>query len=81
MPKCKSCGAEIEFITLESGKKTPVNVPYAGWSAKMGETAVVKIHGHPGFVMKIPTDRPLIEVFTTHSATCPTAALHRKAKS
>jgi len=79
MPRCRSCGAAIEWITLESGKKAPVNVPNAIWSAKMGENVVVKITGRPGFVMKVPDDgRPLIEVFTSHFATCPNAEIHRK---
>ncbi len=83
MPRCKSCGAHIEYIVLESGKKAPVNVPNAIWSAKMGQNVVVKIVGRPGFVMRVPEDQggitvPLIEVFTSHFATCPDAAIFRK---
>jgi hypothetical protein len=80
-PHCKSCGAEIEFVEMESGKKNPVNIPNPTWSAMMGETVVVKIHGRPGFVMKVPDDgKPLIEVFTSHFVTCPSAAQHRRKK-
>ena len=83
MPKCKSCGAEIQFITMESGKKNPVNIPGAYWGPMPGENVVVKIHGRPGFVMKSPgpTEKgaiPLIEVFTSHFATCPFAGQYRK---
>ena len=81
MPTCKSCGAPIEYITMESGKKNPVNVPGAPWSAMMGENVVVKIRGRGGFVMKIPDQGPMIEVFRSHFATCPNAAMHRRAKN
>ena len=27
MPKCKACGAEIEWVKTPGGKLTPVNVP------------------------------------------------------
>lgn len=78
VPTCKSCGKRIEFITLESGKKAPVDLPGAAWSARMGENQIVKVRGRPGFVMKVPEEGPLVEVFTSHFVTCPDAQKFRK---
>jgi len=81
MAKCKSCDAEIAFVTMESGKKNPVDLPNPAWWPMPGENVVVKLFDRPGLVVKVPTDRPLIEVFRTHFATCPDAALHRKGRN
>jgi hypothetical protein len=80
MPSCKSCGAPIEFIKMESGKLNPVDAPGAAWLPMPGENVVVKIRGQPAFVMKAPTleQGPMIEVFRSHFTTCPNAGAHRK---
>ena len=74
MARCRSCKAEIIWEKLESGKPHPCDVPNAEyWSAMPGETVVVKIVGRPAFIMTVPEEGPLVEVFRTHFATCPDA--------
>ncbi len=82
MPRCKSCRKPIEYLTLESGKKIPVDLEITpAWSGLMGQNAIIKIHDRPAFAARIPKEGPFIELFITHFATCPNAAAHRKAKS
>jgi len=75
MPKCKSCGAEIEWWTTTDGKKMPVDVsPAPYWCPMPGATVVLKVAGRQAIVVKVPTDRPMAEVRLSHFATCPQGA-------
>jgi len=82
MSKCRSCGAEIRWIELESGRKIPCNAsPEPYWSPSPGETRVVVFAStlkRPAFVVQIPDDRALVSILTPHWATCPQADEWRK---
>ena len=81
MAKCRSCGALIDWVEMEGGKKMPVDrEPREMWNPMPGAMMIVKIHGKYSFVMKCPDDPlvPLIRVGISHFATCPNADEHRK---
>lgn len=81
MPKCRSCGAVIDWVELESGKKMPVDAqPRPTWCPLPGELVIVKVYGKPAFVVTVPTDEPLVKVGVSHYATCPDADEWRKKK-
>jgi len=72
---CKSCDAPIMWVTTESGKKMPLDrVPVPDGN--------VVLRGVDEPVAVYVTDkRPAIEGerrYTSHFATCPNAASHRK---
>lgn len=79
MTKCRSCGAEIKFIRMKSGKWNPVDPTRRG---------IIKDGGHEVLVTE---DGELIQgTFTSvedgangfgyisHFVTCPNADSHRK---
>lgn len=80
MAKCKSCGAEIIWITMKSGKKMPCDAKPITY-----RTLVPGTKG--GLTLVTPDGRVASGVFdpgsdqvgyTSHFATCPNAAQHRK---
>lgn len=65
--KCKSCGDRIIWAITEKGKAMPVNAEAA---------ARITLEAAPG-----PDERPtvrFVRTYTSHFATCPHAAGHRK---
>lgn len=71
MPKCRSCEAEVLWVTMESGRRMPVNPePMEGGNLQLDpeqEYARVRTDGEgPRYV--------------THYATCPQAKIWRKGK-
>ena len=80
MSRCRSCGAEIIWIKMQSGKAMPVDakkVPYwrkAGAAGKAvtpeGEVVSCDFTGDPG------TDPEM--GYISHFSTCPNAASHRR---
>lgn len=64
MSRCKTCGAEITWVTMESGKKMPVD-------AETKVFVVCDADYQNGYV-----ERGYISHFTT----CPDADHHRSAK-
>lgn len=65
MARCKSCDAEIFWVTMdESGKKMPVD------SKPKGMELIVCPDKQRG---------RFVQSFTSHFVTCPNAAAHRKA--
>ena len=65
MAKCKSCEAEILWITTQNNKQHPVDAkPVKMW-----------VPDRCG-----PTKMMMIEVYQSHFATCPDADAHRKTK-
>lgn len=82
MSRCKSCGAEIKWITMASGKSMPVDAEPIYYTT-----------AHPGAkgddVLTLVTDAGQIAKgyfnpegqkrgYTSHFATCPNAKQHRK---
>lgn len=67
MPNCKSCGAPIVWGETQSGKKMPLDT-------KMEQRYVFKQDiGYPSGDAIV-----LVNTYTSHFATCPNAAKHRK---
>lgn len=61
--RCRSCGAEIHWVRMMSGKKMPVDVRH--------QTVVVEHPTEPGlYITKVG--------YTSHFATCPNTDQHRK---
>lgn len=68
MAQCKSCGASIQWMVSEGGKKIPIDAD----PSPDGNLILFGTGAHP--VPKLWTgDR-----YKSHFATCPNAAQHRK---
>ena len=75
MSRCKSCGAEILWIKMKSGKAMPVN-PERYRFCKVGETTETFVNELGETVKGVP---PVIMTgYISHFATCPNADKHRK---
>lgn len=64
MPKCKSCGAEIHFLETKTGSLMPVDAKPA--------RVLVEQQGETWYGVE--------DGYTSHFATCPNAAKHRRPK-
>jgi hypothetical protein len=64
MATCKSCGKEIQWVKMDSGKAMPVDVTPKSMVQVSGD-------GHDEPMGKV------VRVFESHFATCPNAAQHR----
>ncbi len=71
MPECKSCGAEIIWIGLPSGKKMPLNAAVTTVFHQISADD----EGGPSWFWDS------VDGHVTHFATCPNAAAHRKPKA
>lgn len=74
MKTCSSCGAEILFVEMESGKRMPVD-PAPLFQAKAGMIYWPDAEEH-----EIPTAKVMRKatIHQPHWATCPDADRHRK---
>jgi hypothetical protein len=75
--KCKSCGALIIWATTQSGKLMPLNAepdPKGNLAISRWAT-VVAVHQRTDL-----TETQGMPTHTSHFATCPNAAGHRKVK-
>ena len=82
MSKCKSCGAEIDWIVMKSGRRMPVDPEPVHFS-------IDKIN-HSGDITLITADGMAVTGFKdmssrligylSHFATCPNADKHRRRK-
>lgn len=81
MPNCRSCGAEIKFIKLKSGKWNPVDptkrtmIEGAGKEVLVTELGEV-VHGTFASIDEGANRSGYI----SHFATCPNANQHRSRK-
>lgn len=66
MPKCKSCGAEILWVTTAAGKSTPVD-------EKTTRVAMLIEEGEGNFKIG-----EVAKGHVSHWVTCPTANEHRR---
>ena len=64
MPKCRSCNADIIWLTTENEKLMPVDAK--------SEKRVVRFNRNGQPIAKV------VDTFTPHFATCPDADKHRK---
>jgi len=67
--KCKSCGAEIEWIKTKAGKNAPI------------DAKPVKVYIEAPDLIGHENRWILISAFTSHFATCPDADKFRRKKS
>lgn len=78
--KCKSCGANIEWVTTENGKKIPVNINCI--PAVEDPTGNINGVTYDGKVIKcravMAGTEGSIKVRISHFATCPQANQWRK---
>ena len=70
---CKACGAEIVWVTMQSGKKMPCDAELIGFLEK-NDAQTVFIRPDKGIVMrgvKAPTDMTCFWGYRSHFETCP----------
>lgn len=79
MSECRSCGAEIKFIKLKSGKWNPVNPAKRTLIRDCGNEVVITDNGEV-IRGKFATleEGANAEGYTSHFATCPNANQHRR---
>ena len=80
MTKCKSCGAEIIWIKMESGKSMPCNAELVMyWEKRGGKEKIVTPNGE---VISCELAGELNSAtglgYISHFSTCPNANQHRK---
>jgi hypothetical protein len=79
MATCKSCGALIDWVEMDTGSSMPIDrEPRPTWCPLPGQLVVLKVYGKPAIVVQVPTDEPLAKVGVSHFATCPHADRHRR---
>ena len=82
MSKCRSCGAEVTWIRMASGKKMPCDAAPVMYWAKMGGTE--KIVTPNGEVISCELQGDVKEAtglgYISHFSTCPYADKHRRRK-
>jgi hypothetical protein len=78
MAICRSCGAEINFIRLKSGKYNPVDVAKRTFKEGVGADIFITSRGEVlrGEPMSIEEGANKVG-YTSHFATCPNADKHR----
>ena len=77
--ECRSCGAPIMFIRLTSGKENPVDVD--SLTHVVPDSAGTSYVTITGDVIKgREVEDGGIQAYTSHFATCPNAAMHRKGR-
>ena len=79
MSKCRSCGAEIKFIKLKSGKWNPVDTQKRTLIKGEGNEVLVAENGEiiTGRFASIEEGANAVG-YISHFATCPNANSHRK---
>lgn len=71
MPKCRSCGAEIEFIDGPNGRPIPaqkIRTVYRRVTANT-EARLLKVE-----IFDTPTNEPVGDLWISHFETCPDAS-------
>lgn len=76
MITCRSCGAEVSWVVLTTGRKMPLDpAPVANG------TVILSKHDGRGTVIAPGTPMPVgVPRFAPHFATCPHAAQHRRTR-
>ena len=89
MAKCRSCGAEIIWIKMKSGKAMPVDAKPISYNTipPIPDSAEQLCGNGPVYTLVTPDGRVVRGTFnpasekigyTSHFATCPNANRHRK---
>lgn len=83
MSACRSCGAEVVWAVTEAGRRMPIDAqPVDGGNvilhpAERGQSPTATVVGKQPQPSLFGDDGPR---YTSHFATCPNAAEHRKAR-
>jgi hypothetical protein len=78
MTNCKSCGAPVEWVTTELGKKMPIDpepVEYGGFALE--QRAVGQVAVSIASIIK-RAGQYNGQRYASHFQTCPSAELHRR---
>lgn len=80
MAKCKSCGAPIIWVGMQSGKSMPCDAQQVVyWQSKTGESTIITPNGETIKATIEAQRTPATGVgFIPHWATCPCAANFKK---
>lgn len=82
MSKCRSCGAEIIWVKLKSGKVHPCNPGYWRYKEDGGSDRLITSDGNvvAGTIVKFPEPKEMgfPKGMVSHFATCPNADKHRR---
>ena len=83
MVQCRSCGAEIIWIKMASGKNMPVDAKPISYSENLHPSAkgkdILTLVTEHGSIVRTVFDPGGDKVgYTSHFATCPNANQHRK---
>lgn len=76
MASCRSCGEPIIWAEFESGKKCPFDAE----PSQAGEWALNEAYDPPKATRLRRTEGSGEEGYTSHFATCPDAATHRRSR-
>lgn len=84
MSRCKSCGREIVWIKMSSGKAMPCDAAPISYSENMHPNAkgnnILTLVTEKGTIVRTVFDPSGDKVgYTSHFATCPNANQHRRA--
>lgn len=82
MSKCRSCGQEVSWVKMPSGKSMPVNNEEIVITPNLaGDKTIVTVEGRvvKGFQVGDAFEDGVQEIGSiSHFATCPNAADHRR---
>lgn len=83
LPRCKSCGAEIFWIKMTSGKSMPVDAAPISYSDNLHPSAkgenILTLVTEEGTIVRTVFDPAGDRTgYTSHFATCPNANAHRR---
>ena len=81
MAYCKSCGREIRFIRMTTGKMMPVDAAPVYYEDKRnGATVIVTEDGRlsSGHTEAVAVIGSRVRGYISHFATCPAAILYRR---
>ncbi len=80
--KCRSCGATIVWVLTQAGKRMPIDAtPRADGNVQIkpdGSAQVLKADELADVSRRCSLEGHTPRLFTSHFATCPSAASHRK---
>jgi len=77
MAQCKGCGANINFVTMKSGKKMPVNTEYFNYDDIETGTILITDGGNL-YTKQDGQSYPNVKGRESHFATCSKANTFRR---
>jgi hypothetical protein len=82
MSRCRSCDAPIRWAKTAAGKRMPLDVePVRTGNVQLGHVGGEEVAIVVGPADAVAAQAAGHEIYTSHFATCPNAAAHRRAPS